>query len=169
MGYWPQEGEPARERFGSIAGLWALPLVAAVFLTPMMVQDLGPAWSAAHGGGVHGTLHVESSECAGRGPCQPIGTFTADDGAFVLQDVRMTVASLRTPRVGSDVRVTYQGGRDPQVVYRADSPRDWIFLTAVLGFAVLCALWCVACLAKGAVWVAGRTGRASSDEQGEPS
>lgn len=115
-----------------------------------MVPALGPAWSAAHGGGVHGVLRVDGKDCWVRGPCRRIGTFVSDDGATTLTDARLRVINpFGGESVGTRLRTTWQGERDPAQVYREKGSKDWIYVIVFLSIGILAALWCLLCAIEG--------------------
>lgn len=87
----------------------------AGFLTWFAVHQAGPAWSAAHGRGIPGTVVVMSEDCGGKGGCHYSGDFRSSDGQYHFEDVELVGAS---GDVGSGVPVFYEGdGETPDAVY----------------------------------------------------
>lgn len=92
-----------------------LGVVLGAFLIWSSGPTLGPAWSAAHGEGVPGTMTVTQVDCGSKGPCHHSGTFRSDDGEHVFTDVSLVNGG---GEVGEQVRALYEGdGEDPEEVY----------------------------------------------------
>jgi hypothetical protein len=70
--------------------------VFALFVTPFLVMDIGPAYKARTGG-VHGTFIARDADCSGRGGCYYYGDFRSDDGTVTRTDIGMASGSTSTP------------------------------------------------------------------------
>lgn len=110
----------------------------------MVATDLPEAWSAAHGGGTHGTFRVDRLECT-RG-CHSVGTFTSDDRTVTLTDARLTVtAPFGWEQQNTVVRATWQGERNPVIIYREKGSIDWIWAVAICTLGLVSAMWLLLC------------------------
>lgn len=79
------------------------------------LQQAGPAWDAAHGRGVPGSIEITSEDCGGRGPCQHYGTFRSSDGQYSFTDVEVVGGSAD---VGTSIPALYEGhGETPDTVF----------------------------------------------------
>jgi hypothetical protein len=114
-----------------------VPLVLCSFLV-VLGLDIGPAWSAKFGGGVHGTFTAYECERASAHHCFWVGTFASDDGRVQREDVGFD--SGKVTHVSQRVRAVDTGDRVD--VYPEDGGWDWLLITifTVLLSAAL-ALW----------------------------
>ena len=123
--------KPAERFEGFALGLlgWVLtPLLAAVVLF-FGIQDVGPAWRAAHGQGTRGTFLATERECD-RHTCGFYGTFTADDGSAVYEHVWLD-SDPRGLAVGKTIEVYYAGGRSPRAVFLRGS-HSWVLIALLI-------------------------------------
>ena len=135
----PPEIRLVRARVGLAAGLLLIALLTPVAVASG-ISGTADAYRAAHGLGIEGTFVPERQSCHQRRPWSPwhcswYGTFTADDGSVVLDEVLLDDA-LGTRR-GDDPPppvgpVVFGGSTDPAVVHL---PGDtwWLPLAVVLG------------------------------------
>jgi hypothetical protein len=148
-------GETWQQRGGTlialVLGLVGIPL-AVIFGLPLLYQDIGPAWDAANGRGVHGTMIVHERDCRGRGPCNPRGSFESDDGSLRIDRVHMSFAPPGWS-VGSQLRAIYSGGRPPPTVFSEGFSLDWALITALgVGIIILGGLWLGIVTQVVAIW-----------------
>jgi hypothetical protein len=135
--------------------LWLLGFVVApamaVFLLVVAGPDLGDAWSAAHGGGLLGTLHVNSVEC-GRAGCSLDGGYTSQSGDTRVPHVHLD-ADPHGAGVGSDVPVRYFPGH--VAVYTSSGSHEWIIIAVLLlASAVGLVVWTLTVCARGlGIWL----------------
>lgn len=134
-----RHGDPslhARLWQGAAWAIW--PLLALLFIT-VITPEAGPAWEAAHGRGIPGTLTVEHQEC-GKADCTQRGPFVSTDGKLTFPEARLTEPGLEMDP-GQHIRVLYAGNA-PRV-FRADSSHAWIEDEVLLfGSIVTLAVWC---------------------------
>jgi hypothetical protein len=119
-----------------------VPVLAAVTLF-FGLQDIGPAWSAAHGGGRPGTFAATERSCStGKiTTCGFFGTYVSDDGT-----VRLSWVWLDEPprglEEGDTTPVVYAGGRSRPTVYAAYRSTEWLIIGGLGVVAVVAlAVW----------------------------
>jgi len=126
---------------------WAGVPIFACALIVFPARDLSGAWRAAHGRGSVGTFTTTERECD-RHHCGAYGKFVSDAGNEVVEHAFLDEAS-DDPYVGQVIRVRYEGGRTPPVVYPASGSDEWLIL---LGFLVtmpfLLLLWVLSIYAR---------------------
>lgn len=81
---------------------------AGVVLLFLGMSQALPSWRAAHADGVSGVLTVTSVDCAGKGPCSHVGTFTSNDGQIRLAEVELVGDE---GEIGQQVPAYYEGDR----------------------------------------------------------
>lgn len=122
--------------------IYFLPVVAG-FMIVVSLIDLGPSWSAAHGGGVTGTFIVHTRDCGNRS-CQLRGDFIGDDGTL-----RVDVLMHDNPKAGAPVGATIpaRDTGDRTGVFAASGSTDWyyelILLVLAGGYLIGWFLWLV--------------------------
>lgn len=119
-----------------------VPALAAVTLF-FGLQDIGPAWSAAHGGGRLGKFAAAERSCStGKiTTCGFFGTYVSDDGIVRLSRVWLDEPPRRL-QVGDTIPVVYAGGRSRPTVYAADRSTEWLFIGGLVVVAVVAlAVW----------------------------
>jgi hypothetical protein len=99
--------------------------VVPVFAALLVIYgafDIGPAWSAAHGGGRAGTFTVRDRSC-GRRLCAWRGEFHSDDGTVVRNEVTMRDSMPDSTHLGDDVRARDTG--DLEGVFAESGSQVW--------------------------------------------
>jgi hypothetical protein len=135
-------GARAEEAVWQLLGWVLLPAVAVLALV-VGTQDLGPAWTAGHGGGRHGSFTAVERSCQRtrlRTVCSFYGTFTTDDAT--LQRPRVLLDEPPDGmRIGDRIAVSDGGGRSA-VVYPATGSTEWLIIAALMTAAVVVlAIW----------------------------
>ncbi|MFZ2503929.1 MAG: hypothetical protein WAW88_14795 [Nocardioides sp.] len=99
---------------GALFALWhGLLVTLGGVVIGFALWQAGPAWAAAHGEGVPGSILVTSESCGKR--CSYYGDFRSDDGRHVFKDVELIGAS---GDVGSSIPAYYEGDSpNPTEVY----------------------------------------------------
>lgn len=119
--------------------IYLVPPVALLGIVLGLI-DLGPSWSAAHGGGVTGTFAVRTRECGNH--CVLHGDFVGDDGT-----VRRGVLMHDNPKAGALVGATMpaRDTGDRTGVFAVSGSTDWYYEVIVLvmsgGYLVGWFLW----------------------------
>lgn len=136
---------------------WGMAYVVAPFLAIVMLWigggQISDAWSAAHGGGQLGILHVTSRECSyhrfGGYRCSGLfGNYTSADGATTLHHAFLDAVPHHAG-VGSDLTVRWLGERNPAIVYTATGSHEWLLIAALMLAAVITlGVWSIAVYAR---------------------
>ncbi|MER7283173.1 hypothetical protein ABT369_52975 [Dactylosporangium sp. NPDC000244] len=116
----------------SVVAVHALLVIGIV--TTMDVLRTG--LDAAHGRGVHGTVHVDERLCKNSGNCTLVGTFTSDDGTVRTPYQRWQDSADDSVHVGDELPGLVVGESDG--VYRAAGSRAWV--VGAFGLALLAAI-----------------------------
>jgi hypothetical protein len=102
---------------------YLLPVAALVIMIIVLTQ-IGPAWSAAHGGGVTGTFTVTSDVCAsGDRDCTRYGTFRSTDGSDVRTHIKDNDHVPAKLPAGASIPARDTG--DYNGVFAANGSTDW--------------------------------------------
>jgi hypothetical protein len=108
-----------------------VPVLCAVALF-YGAQDVGPAWTARFGDGVHGTFTAQDQSC-GRYHCQWRGSFVSVDGGIRRDDVGLASGGADLSLGGSTGAIDVG---DRTLVYPVGGGWDWLLTTATLVAAV---------------------------------
>ena len=117
----------ASDRMGSWLWWFGIP-VFALFVTPLVVMDIGPAYEARTGG-TPGTFVAREADCGGRGGCSYHGDFRSDDGTVTRTHIGMASGG-DIHAVGDESRAVDTGDRAN--VYPPGGGSDWLIVTAFL-------------------------------------
>ena len=142
---WEKQQETSQAKYVRWAFAYFAPLVAVVAVV-VGVIDFGPAWRAAHGGGVPGLFTVVSSECD-RKSCMTYGDFVASDGSR-RTDVLLDEGGFGRRRAVGAVVAAHDTG-DRLGVFPDGGRPQWGF---DIGFLIVGAAY----LAGWVVWLARR-------------
>ena len=112
------------------AELWwvVAPQFAAAILV-LAAIDLGPAWSAAHGHGIHGSFTVTDESCGGKGGCSYTGDFVSEDGTVRLSDLPYEDGDVN--EVGDQVEAIVPAHREVAYSAHGSSAYKWIIAVMV--------------------------------------
>lgn len=144
------------ERIGSWLAKWLLwrigvPVLIA-FTLPVMLSDIGPAWAALAGHGVHGTFTAKRADCSKT--CFWHGDFVSDDGARHRADVALGSGG-HVNRVGDSVPAVDTGDR--VLVFPRGGGFDWFLIVLLLLAEVgTAALWLRDVPLRVVRWASGR-------------
>lgn len=123
---------------------WIVAPVLAVIAVVYAGHAIGPAWSAAHGGGRHGRFVATEQSCDhGRyaTTCGFYGTYASDDGGLRFNRVWLDEPPSGM-KVGDSSEVTYISSSSPRVVFRTQGSHEWLFVAVILAAGIVTvAVW----------------------------